>query len=134
MNSDQAQKVNASSRKLGWLALAGSTSTLICCALPILLVSLGAGALSAALFANFPFLVVLAKNKLWLFTGSAVMLTLAAWSLYRPGRACPAELELAEQCRRSERLSRRLLLISGLIWAIGFSAAYLAAPLYRWLA
>jgi len=34
---------------LSWLALFGSSGTLICCALPIILVTLGAGATIAAL-------------------------------------------------------------------------------------
>ena len=44
----------AEPRYWGWLVLFASSTTLICCALPILLVTLGLGAVSAALFANIP--------------------------------------------------------------------------------
>jgi len=46
-----------------WLVLFAFSTTLVCCALPILLVSLGLGAVSASLFANLPFLVTLAQYK-----------------------------------------------------------------------
>ena len=54
----------------GWLVLFATSTTLVCCALPIMLVTVGFGAVSAALFSNLPFLVTLAKFKLWFFTGS----------------------------------------------------------------
>ncbi len=116
-------------KKWGWVLLFTSMGTLLCCALPITLVALGFGAVSAALFANLPFLAVLAHHKLWLFVISAAFLVLAAWALYRPGRACPTDPELAAQCARADRWNRRLFMISAGFWGIGFSAAYLALPL-----
>ncbi|PHS24568.1 MAG: hypothetical protein COA85_08055 [Robiginitomaculum sp.] len=115
----------------GWVLLFTSTTTLICCALPILLITLGFGAVSAALFANFPFLVTLAHHKFWLFSTSAVLLALAAWALYRPGRACPTDPVLAATCERADRWNRRLLIISAGLWVVGFTAAYLSLPLLR---
>ncbi|PHR62829.1 MAG: hypothetical protein COA47_01865 [Robiginitomaculum sp.] len=120
-------------RSWGWLILFTSSTTLICCALPILLVSLGAGALSAAMFAKLPFLGVLAHHKIWMFLGSGLLLVLAGWSVYRPGRSCPTDPILAKQCQKVDRWNRRFLILSGIVWGIGFSAAYMAAPLYRWL-
>lgn len=113
----------------GWLVLASSTSTLLCCALPILLVSLGLGAVSASLFANLPFLVTLAHHKAWLFAGSAVLLGAASWASLRPGRQCPADPGLAAKCAAADRWNRRLLTVSAAIWAIGFTAAYLSLPM-----
>lgn len=120
-------------RSWGWLVLFTSATTLICCALPIVLVGLGFGAVSAALFAGLPFLVTLAQHKAWLFGGGALVLAAAAVALYRPGRACPADPALAEACARADRWNRRLLKLSAGVWAAGFSAAYLSLPLYRWL-
>ena len=116
-------------RRWGWLLVFTSTGTLICCALPILLVSIGLGAASAALFSNFPFLVVLAHHKAWLFAGSGVMLALAGWALYRPGRACPVDPVLAAKCESAHRWNKMFFLISSSVWAIGFAAAYLSLPL-----
>jgi hypothetical protein len=115
----------------GWVLLFTSATTLICCALPIMLVMLGFGAVSAALFSNLPFLAVLAHHKIWLFGGSAVLMTLAAWALYRPGRTCPTDPVLAAQCERADKWNRRLFITAAAFWAIGFTAAYLSLPMMQ---
>jgi len=121
------------SRKWGWLVLFTSSTTLVCCALPILLVSLGLGAVSASLFANLPFLVTLAQYKEWMFAGSGAVLILTGWMLFRAGRACPADPELAQLCDRAYRWNTRFFWSSAVIWVLGFAAAYLALPIYSWL-
>lgn len=125
--------LRAEPRRWGWLLLFASSATLICCALPILLVTLGLGAASAALFSNLPFLSVLALHKGWLFATSGALLAVAGWALFRPGRACPADPALAEKCARAHRWNVGLFGASALIWAIGFAAAYMALPVYNLL-
>lgn len=117
----------------GWLLLFGSSATLICCALPIALIGLGLGSLSAALFANLPFLGVLALHKGWLFVGSGIALAVGGWALYRPGRACPTDPQLAQQCEHAHFWNTRLWGCSIVIWLIGAFAAYAALPLWQWL-
>ena len=116
-------------RLWGWMVLFASTSTLLCCALPILLVTIGLGAVSASLFANLPFLVTLSHYKAWLFAGSAVLLAAAAWATLRPGRTCPTDSELAARCAAADRWNRRLLIVSSVLWVLGFVAAYLSLPM-----
>jgi hypothetical protein len=120
-------------RKWAWLILFTSSTTLVCCALPILLVSLGLGAVSASLFANLPFLVTLAQYKGWMFAGSGAVLILTGWLLFRSGRACPIDPEVAELCASAYRWNTRFFWTSTAIWVIGFAAAYLALPIYSWL-
>ena len=120
-------------RKWGWLILFASTTTLVCCALPIILVTLGMGAVSAALFSSLPFLADLARHKAWFFSGSFILLALAAWALYRPGRTCPADPVLAGRCEAADKWNRRLVWGSASIWLVGFAAAYLALPLLEWI-
>lgn len=115
----------------GWLLLLTSTTTLVCCALPILLVTIGLGAVSAALFSNLPFLGVLAAHKAWLFSFSGALLIAAGWALFRPGRVCPADPALAAQCEKTHRWNARVFRVSVAIWSIGFAAAYLSLPLYN---
>lgn len=116
---------------LGTLLL--SSGTLVCCALPILLVSVGLGATVAALTSAAPWLVALSAYKAWMFAGSAAALAAAAWIQYRPGRACPVDPRLAALCARTDRWNRRALAISGAIWIVGFAAAYLWLPVRNWL-
>ncbi len=116
-----------------WLALFATTGTLICCALPILLVTLGLGAAVAALTSSFPLLITLSQHKIWIFAFSGLMLVLSGWLLYRPGRQCPSDPRLGALCSRSQRWNRRIYWASVAIWVIGFTAAYLALPIRVWL-
>ncbi len=120
-------------RHMTWFTLFTTTGTLVCCALPIILVTLGLGATVAAMTSAFPFLIFLSQHKTWVFAFSAVMLALSGWLMYRPGRSCPADPELARQCSRVHRWNRRIYWTSVTIWGIGFFAAYLALPLRIWL-
>jgi mercuric ion transport protein len=120
-------------RRWGWGVLLVSVTTLVCCALPILLVSLGMGAIWATIYANFAAVGFVAENKLWFFSGCAGLLVLAAYALYRPGRTCPADPLLAAKCQSADRWNKGLLAAAGLIWLVGFAAAYLALPLAGFL-
>ncbi len=116
-----------------WATLLTSSTTLVCCALPIVFVTLGMGATVAAVTHAFPFLLTLSEHKTWVFGFAAVMLMLSGWLLYRPGRSCPAEPGLREACSLAQRWNRRVYWGSVVIWMIGFFAAYLALPLRLWL-
>lgn len=106
-----------------------SGSTLICCALPILLVSLGFGAGVAYLTHSMPWLVNLSRHKIWIFSIAASYLALTGWMIYRPGRACPTDPELARLCQKADRLNRILLWVAVAVYAIGFFMAYVWLPL-----
>jgi hypothetical protein len=112
------------------LSLFASTSTLLCCALPALLVTLGLGASLAGLVSAAPWLVALSAHKVWLFTGSGGMLLLA-FAAHRQGqlRPCPADPAAARACARLRRFSAWTLGLSALLWAVGFFFAFLAADL-----
>jgi len=116
-----------------WITLFASGGTLVCCALPIILVTLGMGATVAALTSTFPVLITLSQHKVWVFAGSAVMLALAAWIMYRPGHSCPVDPELGRQCDRTQVWNRRIYWTSVTVWGVGFFAAFLALPLRIWL-
>jgi len=110
-----------------------TTGTLVCCALPITLVTLGMGATMASLVTAAPFLVTLGQYKVLVFSVSALLIAVSAWLMYRPGRYCPTDPQLAEVCNRTQRWNRRVVWFSGILWSIGFFAAYLSLPLTIWL-
>ena len=116
-----------------WMSLFASTGTLICCALPIILVTLGFGATVAALTSALPFLITLSQHKIWVFSISGIMLCVSGWLLYRPGRSCPTDSELGALCEKANVWNRRVYWSSVVIWVIGFFAAYIALPLRIWL-
>lgn len=112
------------------LSLFASTSTLVCCALPALLVTLGLGASLAGLVTAAPWLVALSKYKVWLFAGSGLLLAFA-WAMQRRAAnlPCPADPAQAAACTRLRRISATILWISAAIWAVGFFFAFLAADI-----
>jgi hypothetical protein len=112
-----------------WFALAASAGTLICCAIPIVLVALGLGAAVAAASSSVPALIVLSEHKDYVFTGSALLMGVSWWLHRRQGLACPSDPELAETCRKTRRWSQRILWSALAIWGVGFLSAYLAFPL-----
>lgn len=116
-----------------WLTLFASTGTLVCCALPIILVTLGLGATVAALTSSFPILIKLSQHKEWVFAFSGAMLMLSGWLMYRPGRTCPADPELGRLCTKTQIWNRGVYWSSVTIWGIGFVAAFLLLPIRMWI-
>lgn len=112
-------------KKWGILILITSTTTLVCCAIPILLVSLGMGAVVASITSNMPFLVTLSHYKTLTFTMTALILAAAGWMLYRPGRSCPVEPELAAACNNVHKWNIRFFWGSVTIWFIGAFSAFI---------
>ena len=68
---------------LSTLAPVAVFGTLICCALPIVLVALGAGSVVASLVSTAPWLVALSRNKEWVFLVAGGLLAADYWILYR---------------------------------------------------
>lgn len=61
-------------RGVTWVTLATSASTLLCCALPALLVTLVAGAVLASAVSVFPQLVWVSEHKVEVFVLAGAML------------------------------------------------------------
>ncbi|MBL8329812.1 MAG: hypothetical protein JNJ71_13265 [Rubrivivax sp.] len=114
-----------------WLALLASGSTLICCALPALLVTLGAGAALSSLIAAVPQLVWISEYKLPVFAGATALMALGGWVQWRNRYApCPLDPNLRQACLRTRRFSAGLYLFSLLLLALGAWFAFIAP----WLA
>jgi mercuric ion transport protein len=121
-------------RTWSWVLLFTTSGTLVCCAIPITLVSLGLGTVVASMASTAPWLVTLSMYKGWMFSISGGMIALSAWAVYRPGRACPADPELAAACERADVWNRRFIWFSGVMWCIGFFATFGLPVLYSYLA
>ncbi len=112
-----------------WLTLFASSGTLLCCALPIILVTFGMGAAVAGLTSSLPFLIVISQYKVWVFIFSGVMLSISAWMMYRPNQSCPSDPQQAAICASAKKWNKRVYWLSVVIWSIGFFAAFLALPI-----
>ena len=82
-------------------SLFASTSTLLCCALPTLLVTLGLGAVVAGVLSGLPWLVTLSLHKEWVFLGAGVMIAVNWLLIRRQDRA--AGLRAGGSGRNHER-------------------------------
>lgn len=113
------------------LTLFTSAGTLICCALPALLVSLGMGAALAGLVSTVPQLIWLSDHKIEVFALSGIALVLSAIVQYKQRYApCPADPAQAKACSRLRLLSRWILGVSVAIYAVGFFFAFLAIKVF----
>jgi hypothetical protein len=117
---------------LKWLTLFVTSSTLLCCALPILLVSLGFGAVVASLNYNIPALVFLAEHKLWTLSLSPLLLLFLGWIVWRPNQSCPTDPKLAAHCQTAKKWNKRIFWLSVVVWSIGFFFSILLKPLWNW--
>ena len=92
---DQLHKQNL----LATLSLFTSFGTLICCALPALLVTLGLGAVMAGLISTAPWITALSDYKVVVFTVAGVLLLGSAFMQWHARNApCPADPVKAKAC------------------------------------
>jgi hypothetical protein len=102
------------------VSLFASTSTLICCALPALLVSLGAGAALASLVAVFPQIVWISEHKEVIFLVSSTLMVVGGFLQWRNRYApCPLDPDLRKACLSTRRTSLRIYLVSLVLLLVG---------------
>jgi mercuric ion transport protein len=122
---------------LTYLSLFGSAGTLVCCALPSLLVLAGLGATVASVVSAVPWLVTLSRHKEWVFAASGLLIGLnfayvyaIAPRLRAGGDAClPGAPDV---CQSASRAARVVLWISTVLYVIGFFSAFLLGRLLFW--
>ncbi len=122
---------------LNYFSLFSSFSTLICCALPSVLVLLGMGTAVASLLSAAPWLVSLSRHKIWTFSIAGVLIACSFAMTYviaprlRVGEACEADDPTT--CGEVSKMSRVLLWGSAIIYSGGFFVAYLLGPILNYL-
>ncbi len=118
-------------RFLPFLTLFTSLATLICCALPALLVSLGLGATLVSVLGTFPQLIWLSEHKSFVF-GTAGSLLLISYLAQRfaEDRTCPVDPTLALACKRTRRVSTFIFVFSVVVYGVGAFFAFVAPTLF----
>ena len=112
-----------------FLSLFCSLGTLICCALPALLVALGLGAALAGLVTNYPHITWLSeqKNLVFLIAGGLILCSVVIhWRT--ASISCPVDGDTAAACGTAKTWSQYVLYAAILFYAIGAFFAF-AAPL-----
>jgi glycerol kinase len=120
----------STTRSVTWLTLFASGGTLICCALPALLVALGAGATLASLATHIPALVWVSEHKNLVFALAGSMLVAAGFMQWRARRLpCPADPALARACTQARTVSRAVYFFAVAVFALGGLFAYVLPAL-----
>jgi len=113
------------------LSLFTSIGTLLCCALPALLVTLGMGAALAGFVGAVPWITVVSEQKVYVFAGAGVMLALSTLMQWRARNApCPVDPLKAKACMRLRKASWTILIFSIIVYLVGFFFAFLAADIF----
>jgi hypothetical protein len=117
---------------LSWLSVFTSGSTLICCALPALLVALGAGAALSGLVSAVPQVVWLSEHKgpVFAFAGAMLVASGALQWQARRALACPSDPSLAAACEATKDYSLWIWTASLVIFLVGLFFAFAAPVLF----
>ena len=117
---------------LSYFSLFTSLSTLLCCALPSLLVLFGLGASVGSMLSSMPWLVTLSRHKRLTFSVSGILIGLSFLNMYYVAprfRAQQCTPENPNACDDASKLSKILLWASAGIYTIGFVVAYVLGPI-----
>ena len=113
----------AESRGSFWTSIASlfaTTGTLVCCAIPALLVALGAGAALSSLVSVFPQVVWLSEHKEGVFIFAGLMMAgsgLLQWlNRHAP---CPTDPAQKDACMRTRKVSLAVYAVSVGFYFIG---------------
>ncbi len=116
---------------VSFLSLLGSTSTVLCCALPALLSVIAGGAAVGSLVSAFPWLIPLSKQKDWIFLGAGALLTLNAILTFYPKGKVACSITGGRGCEVAGRFTKTVFWISLSLYSIGAFAAYALVPVFR---
>ena len=119
--------MDAHARNLGVAlgTLLASGATLVCCVLPAVMVSLGAGASLASLVSAVPQLVWLSQEKVWVFGAAALLLAASGGLLWRARTLpCPADPRAARACATLRRVGSTLFGIALVAFLTGATFAF----------
>lgn len=111
----------------GYLGLFTSVGTLLCCALPALLVSLGLGASMVSLTNAFPQIIWIGEYKNFVFSFAFFMLSVSSILTYKNRDApCPIDPKLREACLRGRKYAKTVLILGWSFLSVGFFFAFIA--------
>jgi len=121
------ENVKTNSSLLGGfgLALLGTT----CCALPIVLVTLGMGSVVASVVTALPWVAWLSQYKAITFSLTGLVLVYSWWRLRATGISGQCSINEGKRLKRQ----KRLLSINTAIFAAAVFAAYALLPITLWL-
>jgi hypothetical protein len=120
---------------VSYVSLFGSVGTLLCCALPSMLVLLGLGTTVAAALSAAPWLLELSRHKSIVFTVSGLLIAANLVYVYRlspmlRARQLGCDVSDPRACADASAPSRVILWFSAGLYATGFFVAFALGPIF----
>ena len=114
-----------------FLALFTSTGTLICCALPALVVAIAGGSAMVSLLSTFPWLVTLSAYSGWIFLIAGLMILFSGFLILKPKGKVACSITGGKGCQAAGRFHKIMFWVSVVIYVVGLFAAYGLLPLLQ---
>lgn len=113
------------------LTLFTSFGTLVCCALPALMITLGMGTTLVSFVGMFPYITLISEYKDTLFIITAILIILGFFFQIRSRNvSCPTDQYKADLCNKLRKISWIMLIFSSVLYITGFFFAFLAIYIF----
>jgi len=118
---------------ISFLSLFGSSTTLLCCALPATLSIIAGGAAVGSLISVFPWLITISRYHNWIFLVAGILLLINGVFVLRPKGKMACAVTGGKGCEVAGSFSKRMFWISIILYGIGFFFAYLYVLIVKFL-
>jgi hypothetical protein len=110
---------------LAFFGLFTSISTILCCALPTILVAIGMGTVFASITSNFPFVIWLSQKILYLFVTTAILLLVGGYFIFLKPQTCPLNQNSNQICNKTKKFNKIIWWVSFIILITSFFFKYI---------
>ena len=131
MSTTESSSSSWQQRAGSFLALFTSTGTLICCALPALVVAIAGGSAMVSLLSTFPWLATLSAYSGWIFIIAGFMILFSGILILRPKGKVACTITGGNGCETAGRFQKTMFWIAVVFYGAGLFAAYGLLPLLQ---
>ena len=114
---------------MSFFSLFGSTTTLLCCALPATLSIVAGGAAVGSLISVFPWLIPISKHHNWIFLIAGILLLINGIFVIKPKGKVACSITGGKGCEVAGSFSKWMFWFSVILYSIGAFFAYAYVPL-----
>ena len=118
---------------VSFFSLFGSTTTLLCCALPATLSIIAGGAAVGSLISVFPWLIPISKHHNWIFLIAGILLFVNGIFVIKPKGKVACSITGGKGCEVAGSFSKWMFWVSIVLYTIGAFFAYAFVPLAQLL-
>ena len=114
---------------VSFFSLFGSTTTLLCCALPATLSIIAGGAAVGSLISVFPWLIPISRHHNWIFLIAGILLFVNGVFVIKPKGKVACSITGGKGCEVAGSFSKWMFWFSVILYSVGAFFAYAYVPL-----